>query len=340
MMDRFFFYFFCVVSFPILESILSSSIAVADNTTSFTGYYEGTKLGVPFVLELTQSNERVVGSLKLQSQANATTSISDFLIDCTLTPAGAQGTMMDSLIKKTSSIRLEIIDEQKIYMYETRQTMFQKESKEILWNFTRTDPPKKQTRKTNTSQSTQSNQTSQSNSISSANSSCSEMITNKRIQENLDAIQMSFLKKDLERLNEYVVEVQSNISCLQEVIDSNTVFQMHQLFGMYHWINKAETDAKTSFAAAKAIDSTKSIDTYIYPKGHTIHSLYEQTKLPENQSVKYPEDNQIYYFDGKKTFYRHKDTPTIFQIEQDGKILLSQYILAHEELPISSTSVE
>ena len=103
--------------------------------------------------------------------------MSNFLIDCTISTGIAQGTMIDNLMKQPIPVRFEIIDKQKIYMYETRQTLFQKQPKEVLWTFTRTMPPTKQEKHTTT---TQKNQPANNNSVESQDASCSENITNKR----------------------------------------------------------------------------------------------------------------------------------------------------------------
>ena len=90
-------------------------------------------------------------------------------------------------------------------------TLF-KGTKQVLWQFSKTAPPKK-------IQTSQNNSNSSSKSIGSTSTfskegNCQETITSKRFQENLDAMTMSFVKKDLPRLQEYVIETQSNISCL------------------------------------------------------------------------------------------------------------------------------
>ena len=326
----------CLSSISIVTTYAPKS-TFAQSTSDYTGYYTTTKLGMPFILELTQTNSSVKGTLQLDDSSLNMGTTSKLVINCSIEQGIASGTMKESMMNTTSPIRLEIIDSQTIYMHETRQTLFQK-NKEVVWTFSRNTPPQ-QNQQNNSSSTNKGNNTEKSTvQGTSSSQACTEVITNKRIQESLDAMTMSFIKKDSDRLQEYVLESQSNIACLKETITKDTAFQMHQLFGMYHWINKANTDAKKSFSVAKGINSNKGIDTYIYPEGHFIHSLYEQSTAPENQSVKYPNNDQVYYFDGKKTFYRPKDTPTIFQIEQNGSIVLSQYILPREELPTKSVS--
>ena len=77
---------------------------------------------------------------------------------------------------------------------------------------------------------------------------------------------------------------------------------MHQLRVCIVLDQQSRNRCKKSFGAAKAIDSNTGIDTYIYPKGHITYALYEQTNIPENQSVKYPQNNQIYYLMVKRPF--------------------------------------
>ena len=162
----------------------------------------------------------------------------------------------------------------KVLPCETVQTLF-KGTKQVLWQFSKTTPPKKY-KQVRIIPILQAKIPIQRVHLQKEGN-CQETITSKRFQENLDAMTMSFIKKDLPRLQEYVIETQSNISCLEDTISTDTALQMHQLFGMYHWINKAKTDAQKSFSVSKSIDLSKGIDTYIYPKDHFIHTLYEQS---------------------------------------------------------------
>ena len=58
--------------------------------------------------------------------------------------------------------------------------------------------------------------------------------------------------------------------------------------------------------------------------------IEEQKNIPLRQ--------QSYYFDGKKSFYRPVDSPTIFQVEQTGAVILSQYLYPKEELPLAQAN--
>ncbi len=335
-MHRILFYFFLVA--PTLSFFSSAKVLYAQNTVDYSGYYTGTRLLIPFILELTQNGSSLEGTLAIDHNSLGTDPTPKLSIKCSINQGIASGTLTDPNTNTSSQIRFEPVNAQSLIMHETVQTLF-KGTKEVRWQFSKSALLEK-------AQTSQNNSNSSSKNTGSTNTSsnrgnCPEVITSKRIQENLDAMTMSFIKKDLPRLQEYILETQSNISCLEESISTETTLQMHQLFGMYHWINKAKTDAQKSFSVAKSIDSSKGIDTYIYPKGHFIHTLYEQSSIPENQSVKLPRNKEVYYFDGRKTFYRPKGTPTIFQIEQNGKIVLSQYLFPEEELPtqeITSTT--
>ena len=337
LMHRFLFYF-CLLA-PTFVFLSSPKVLLAQKNVDHSGYYTGTRLLIPFILELKQSGSSLEGTLAIDHNSLGTEPTPKLSIKCSINQGIASGTLTDPNTNTSSQIRFEMVNAQSLVMHETVQTLF-KGTKQVLWQFSKTTPPKKTQASQNNSNSSGKNTGSTSTSSNGGN--CPEAITSKRIQENLDAMTMSFIKKDLPRLQDYILETQSNISCLEEAISTETTLQMHQLFGMYHWINKAKTDAQKSFSVAKSTDSSKGIDTYIYPKGHFIHTLYEQSSIPENQSVKLPRNKEVYYFDGRKTFYRPKGTPTIFQIEQNGKIILSQYLFPEEELPIqditSSTS--
>ena len=327
-MHRFLFHFclftpsFVLASYP--------KVLHAQNNVDYSGYYTGTRMLIPFILELSQNGSSLEGTLAMDHNALGTDPTPKLSIKCSINQGIVSGTLTDPNTNTSSQIRFEMVNAQSITMHETVQTLF-KGTKQVLWQFSKTTPPPKIQTSQNNSNSSSKN--TGSTGTPSKEGNCQETITSKRFQENLDAMTMSFIKKDLPRLQEYVIETQSNISCLEDTISTDTALQMHQLFGMYHWINKAKTDAQKSFSVAKSIDSSKGIDTYIYPKDHFIHTLYEQSSAPENQSVKLPRNKEIYYFDGRKTFYRPKDTPTIFQIEQNGTIVLSQYLFPEEELP-------
>ena len=327
-MHRFLFHFCLFV--PTFIFGFSPKVLHAQNNVDYSGYYTGTRLLIPFILELSQNGSSLEGTLAMDHNVLGTDPTPKLSIKCSVNQGVASGTLTDPNTNTSSQIRFEMVNAQSITMHETVQTLF-KGTKQVLWQFSKTAPPKKIQTSQNDSNSSTKN--TGSTSTSSKGGNCQETITSKRFQENLDAMTVSFIKKDLLRLQEYVIETQSNISCLEDTISTDTALQMHQLFGMYHWINKAKTDAQKSFSVAKSIDVSKEIDTYIYPKGHFIHTLYEQSSTPENQSVKLPRNKEVYYFDGRKTFYRPKGTPTIFQIEQNGKIVLSQYLFPEEELP-------
>ena len=181
---------------------------------------------IPFILELSQNGSSLEGTLDMDHNALGTDPTPKLSIKCSINQGIVSGTLTDPNTNTSSQIRFEMVNAQSITMHETVQTLF-KGTKQVLWQFSKTTPPKKI--QTNQNNPNSSSKNTGSTSTSSKEGNCQETISSKRFQENLDAMTMSFIKKDLPRLQEYVIETQSNISCLEDTISTDTALQMHQL---------------------------------------------------------------------------------------------------------------
>ena len=166
--------------------------------------------------------------------------------------------------------------------------------------------------------------------VAYAQSVCTKLYSTLELSSSIDSATIAFVQQDPEKLQTHIEQLESIIPCLDEPIEPSIAATFHITEGMFFAISGETLKAKQSFAIGKAIDSSITIPTYIYPSGHPIQNAFESTQPATRKPVDVP-DNQEWYFDGLPQG-RPLDTPTIFQVRQKDAVIYSGYLTPYSDL--------
>jgi len=169
--------------------------------------------------------------------------------------------------------------------------------------------------------------------LSEATADCSQFYSINEFNETLDSMSYSFANRDIERLTGYITQSQEQINCLNELTSPTLSVRYHTLRGLYSWIIQDNEAAISSFSVVKQIEPEASISPLLFPEDHDIHNFFADVNPAEMELLRVAPHTEILFFDGREMIYRPLNAPTIFQIQQDNKIVFSSYLTAQDELP-------
>ena len=155
---------------------------------------------------------------------------------------------------------------------------------------------------------------------------CSESFRKEEFVQNLDSIELDFVKADLPSIEKKLNALEKSIPCLTQRLLPEHAARYHILNGLKSWIADDETQAKQSFAVAKRTDPNASISTHAFPQEHFIHELYGQVDPVDYASVTTKPDVGAYSFDGYLIPRRPQQAPTIMQIIDKDQVYASAYL--------------
>lgn len=163
---------------------------------------------------------------------------------------------------------------------------------------------------------------------------CSEALRKDEFVQNLDSIELDFVKADLPSIEKKLNALEERIPCLSQRLLPEQSARYHILNGLKSWIADDEPQAKRSFAVAKRTDPNAKISTHAFPQEHFIHELYANVTPVEYTSVTTKPDVGAYSFDGYLIPRRPQQAPTIMQIVDDEQIYASAYLKSDAPLLI------
>ena len=155
---------------------------------------------------------------------------------------------------------------------------------------------------------------------------CSDPIGISDFDSYLAAMTVSFAEQDLELLTKNWSKLEDSIPCIDEKMPSESALKFHLLTGLYYAITEEEFKMLQSLSAAKSIDSSVTIPTYIFPEAHYVHEKLSNVEVAGRVEPKIQLDrNQILQFDGVDV-KRPKDAPTIVQLIEKDVVIYTQYL--------------
>ena len=100
---------------------------------------------------------------------------------------------------------------------------------------------------------------------------CSASFRKEEFVQNLDSIELDFVKADLPSIEKKLSTLEESIPCLSERLLPEHAARYHILNGLKSWIADDEAQAKRSFAVAKRTDPNAEISTHAFPQEHFLH---------------------------------------------------------------------
>jgi len=169
--------------------------------------------------------------------------------------------------------------------------------------------------------------------IQSAFALCPTEISPDQLSQNLDSMSVAFSARNIDLLEKYYQKNTELLPCIKETIPLGTAYRYHLFTGMYFWVSQENELAKQSFSTSKQIDSTTTINEFLFPEDHPIHKTYNNVILAGIEPVK-QEGKYLYYFDGRQINVRPQNAPTIFQVSQKNKVIYTTYLESNAPLPM------
>ena len=102
------------------------------------------------------------------------------------------------------------------------------------------------------------------------------------------------------------------------------------MVGVAYHINDDITKAQQSFATAKLL-SNEPLSAQLFPEGHSIYELYENSPTATRVAVSLPPNNKL-FFDGKETTQRPAGGPTLCQQSTEATFR-SSYLFPDSSVP-------
>ena len=159
---------------------------------------------------------------------------------------------------------------------------------------------------------------------------CENTISLDDVEQRLDGIEISIIKMDFERINRTQSALLKDISCLNELLPTELAVRFHQVVGVAYHINDDITKAQQSFATAKLL-SNEPLSAQLFPEGHSIYELYENSPTATRVAVSLPPNNKL-FFDGKETTQRPAGGPTLCQQSTEATFR-SSYLFPDSSVP-------
>jgi len=169
-------------------------------------------------------------------------------------------------------------------------------------------------------------------SLGNAEASCERSVGEDELKTIIDSLELSFIKRDIESLQNTLEKSSQVIECLDTVISPELAARYHLFSGMSHWIQGQEEQAILAFSAAKTINPDQGIASTLFSEDHQIHTVYREAEsLPSSKEKGKQAKNT--YFDGRKGITRPQEVPTIYQVTRGNTVVLSSVLIGEQPIP-------
>ncbi|MBM76306.1 MAG: hypothetical protein CMK59_12955 [Proteobacteria bacterium] len=168
-------------------------------------------------------------------------------------------------------------------------------------------------------------------SLSRAN--CSEAFDSMSIDQRLDELEQTIKDKNIDDFSEQLATFNNDLPCLVAPLTLIQAGRYHLSRGIYFWIQRNPEEAEIHFAASRHINPDQSISEDMFPLGHEIHSHFEDAIGGYEPLRMRHSKSQSFYFDGVEGRFYPKGQPTLFQVEEEGKIIHSSLLETSADLP-------
>jgi len=171
--------------------------------------------------------------------------------------------------------------------------------------------------------------------VQAAELSCPTAPTNADIGALLDSADAALNEADVDGFQTTIQKVALNVPCLSEPITPELAARLHAFQGIRHYV-AGETDQATgAFFASRVLNPDTSLPAALFPDGHEIHGVFNDTPVDTARSSRLPgpKDGKL-LIDGEATTGKPLERPFVAQ-RVDGETVLDTRYLGIDEAVIN-----
>lgn len=162
---------------------------------------------------------------------------------------------------------------------------------------------------------------------------CAAPLTDSQLAAKLSSVDAAFAEGDPDAFMSGVQSIGLSLECLDAVPAATDIAHLHRIYGLVKFIENDEPGAKAAARASRRVDPGAELSLDVVPDGHPYRVMWE-TAQDDGERVRVGEAEQgTVWFDGADQPQRPATSATLFQYEEDGRIVTSRWLLPGDALP-------